>query len=109
VLARGRVGETYHVGTGVEASVDQIADLVLEELGLPETLKTTVADRPGHDRRYLLDSSKIRSELSWEPQIAFETGVRETIQWYASHRSWWEPLRDRSPVVEDQWAGQAES
>ena len=108
VLERGRVGETYHVGTGVEASVDQIADLVLTELGLPQTLKTTVADRPGHDRRYLLDSERIRRELGWEPQIAFDTGVRETIQWYASNRSWWEPLRGRSPVVENQWGGRAE-
>ncbi|GAA3881636.1 dTDP-glucose 4,6-dehydratase [Saccharothrix violaceirubra] len=103
VLDRGVVGETYHVGTGVEASVSQIADLVLSELGLPLSLKETVPDRPGHDRRYLLDSSKIRRELGWEPSVSFEEGVRETIRWYASNRSWWEPLRDRSPVVESSW------
>lgn len=63
VLQRGRIGETYHVGTGNEASVEQIADLVLDELGLRQAMKTTVPDRPGHDRRYLLDSTKIRHKL----------------------------------------------
>lgn len=103
VLLHGRVGETYHVGTGVEASVDEIADLVLDELGLPASRKTTVPDRPGHDRRYLLDSSKIRRELGWEPRIGFDRGVRDTIRWYADNRAWWEPLRDRSPVTETAW------
>jgi dTDP-glucose 4,6-dehydratase len=103
VLTSGRIGETYHVGTGVEASVEQIADLVLDELGLPDSLKTIVPDRPGHDRRYLLDAAKIRHELAWEPAIGFDSGVRETIRWYADHRAWWEPLRGRSPVDEDAW------
>ncbi|MET9749009.1 dTDP-glucose 4,6-dehydratase [Streptomyces ardesiacus] len=103
VLARGRIGETYHVGTGVEASVEELADLVLDELGLPSSQRTTVPDRPGHDRRYLLDSSKLRDELGWRPQIEFEAGVRETIRWYAANRSWWEPLIGRSPVVEGDW------
>jgi dTDP-glucose 4,6-dehydratase len=105
VLLRGRVGETYHVGTGVEASVEEIADLVLDELGLPSSRKTTVPDRPGHDRRYLLDSTKIRRELGWEPRVPFAEGVRDTIRWYADNRAWWEPLRDRSPVTETAWTG----
>lgn len=104
VLERGRVGETYHVGTGVEASVEQIADLVLDELGLSADLKQEVPDRPGHDRRYLLDSTKITRELGWEPTIEFEAGFRDTIRWYAENRDWWEPLRDRSPVVENAWS-----
>ncbi|MFJ6672003.1 dTDP-glucose 4,6-dehydratase [Actinosynnema sp. NPDC091369] len=108
VLLRGRVGETYHVGTGVEASVAEIADLVLDELGLPSSRKTTVPDRPGHDRRYLLDSAKIRRELGWEPRVPFAEGVRDTIRWYADHRAWWEPLRDRSPVTETAWADRPE-
>jgi dTDP-glucose 4,6-dehydratase len=105
IIGRGREGETYHVGTGVEASVEQIADLVLDELGLPDTLKREVPDRPGHDRRYLLDSQKIRRELGWEPTIEFDRGMRDTIRWYAENRAWWEPLRDRSPVVEGSWSG----
>ena len=104
VLQRGRIGETYHVGSGVEASIAEIADAVLAALGKPESLKKIVPDRPGHDRRYLLDTSKIRDELGWEPTVPFDRGLAETVQWYADHRSWWEPLRDRAPVVETSWA-----
>ena len=68
VLDAGGVGETYNVGSGVEASIVEIADLVLDASGKPASLKTIVPDRPGHDRRYLLDSSKLRRELGWEPQ-----------------------------------------
>ena len=100
ILASGRVGETYHVGTGIERSIEQIADLVLAHLDKPSSLKTIVPDRPGHDRRYVLDWSKIRRELGWEPVVDWETGLAETIDWYATHREWWEPLRDRAPVVE---------
>ena len=103
VLDRGRVGETYFVGTGEERSVTQVADSVLAALGKPESLKKTVADRPGHERRYLLDSTKLRTELSWSPAITWEMGVPATAEWYASHRSWWEPLLERAPVVEDAW------
>jgi dTDP-glucose 4,6-dehydratase len=104
VLQRGRIGETYHVGSGVEASIAEIADAVLAALGKPESLKTIVPDRPGHDRRYLLDTTKIRRELGWEPTVPFDKGLAETVQWYAANRSWWEPLRDRAPVVETSWA-----
>jgi dTDP-glucose 4,6-dehydratase len=104
VLESGRVGETYNVGSGVEASVAEIADLVLEAAGKPESLKTIVPDRPGHDRRYLLDSSKLRRELGWEPAVAFADGMRDTVAWYAEHREWWEQLLDRAPVIEDSWA-----
>lgn len=100
ILERGRIGETYHVGTGVEKSVMEIADTILEHLGKPDTLKTIVPDRPGHDRRYVLDWSKIQAELGWEPTISWEQGIAETIDWYAANQAWWEPLRDRAPVVE---------
>jgi dTDP-glucose 4,6-dehydratase len=100
VLEWGRVGETYHVGTGVEKSIEQIADAVLSELGKPSNLKTIIPDRPGHDRRYVLDWSKIRRELGWEPRIPFDQGLAETVAWYAQRRDWWEPLRERAPVVE---------
>jgi dTDP-glucose 4,6-dehydratase len=103
VIADGRVGETYHVGTGVEASIEQIADRVLAALGKPAGLKTIVADRPGHDRRYLLDTAKIRRELGWQPEVDFDQGMADTVAWYAANRSWWEPLRGRAPVVESAW------
>ncbi|MGH9109211.1 MAG: dTDP-glucose 4,6-dehydratase [Acidimicrobiales bacterium] len=104
VLSGGRVGETYHVGSGVEASIEEIADLVLGTLGKPPSLKRIVPDRPGHDRRYLLDSSKIRQELGWRPEVPFAEGLAETVRWYAGNRAWWEPLRDRAPVAEAAWA-----
>ncbi|MDQ1377879.1 MAG: dTDP-glucose 4,6-dehydratase [Acidimicrobiaceae bacterium] len=107
VLSKGQVGETYHVGTGVEASINEVADRVLDILGLPESLKTIVPDRPGHDRRYLLDASRIQRELGWKPTIDWDSGLAETVRWYADHRSWWEPLRDRAPVVESAWQSPA--
>jgi dTDP-glucose 4,6-dehydratase len=103
VLQLGEVGETYNVGSGVEASIEEIADAVLAATGRPSTLKEIVPDRPSHDRRYLLDSSKIRTSLGWEPTVPFDTGLAATVGWYAEHRSWWEPLRDRAPVVEGAW------
>ncbi|MFC3891844.1 GDP-mannose 4,6-dehydratase [Lentzea rhizosphaerae] len=60
--------------------------------------------RPGHDRRYLLDSARIGRELGWRPEIGFEAGVRDTIRWYAANRAWWEPLRALSPIDESAWA-----
>jgi dTDP-glucose 4,6-dehydratase len=104
VLEQGREGETYNVGSGVERSIEEIADLALELTGKPETLKTIVPDRPGHDRRYLLDSMKLRRELGWEPEISFDDGLRTTVEWYAANRAWWEPLKDRAPVRETAWS-----
>jgi dTDP-glucose 4,6-dehydratase len=102
-LRSDRVGETYNVGSGLEASIEEIADLVLALTDKPESLKTIVPDRPGHDRRYLLDSSKLRGELGWDPEISWEDGLRETVEWYAANREWWEPLKERAPVEETAW------
>jgi dTDP-glucose 4,6-dehydratase len=103
VLAKGRPGETYNVGSGLEASIEEIADLVLDLTGRPAALKTIVPDRPGHDRRYLLDATKIRSELGWAPEHSWPAGLAETVSWYESHREWWEPLKARAPVEETAW------
>lgn len=106
VIRHGQDGETYHVGTGVEKSIQEIADTVLEALGKPMSLKKIVPDRPSHDRRYLLDSSKIRSQLGWKPEIGFEVGIEETIRWYRDNESWWKPLKGRAPVTEGgTWGG----
>src|SRR5579863_7907839 len=80
VLERGRPGETYHVGSGVEQTIEDIADAVLCELGKPSSLKTIVPDRPAHDRRYLLDSSKIARELGWSPSVPFDEGLAGTVR-----------------------------
>ena len=103
VLLNGRVGETYNIGSGFEASIEEIANAVLEQTGRPEELKTIVPDRPGHDRRYLLDSTKIERELGWRPQRGFASGLAETVRWYADHRAWWEPLKARALVKETAW------
>src|SRR5215210_6763613 len=104
VLQSDGVGETYNVGSGIEKSIAEIADVVLELTGKGEDLKEIVPDRPGHDRRYLLDSSKIGRELGWQPEIGFDEGLRETVEWYAEHREWWEPLKARAPVQESAWS-----
>jgi dTDP-glucose 4,6-dehydratase len=104
VVERGREGETYNVGSGLERSIEEIADLVLELTGKPESLKTIVRDRPGHDRRYLLDSTKIRRELGWQPEVSFDEGMRSTAEWYRANRPWWEPLKERAPVRESAWS-----
>jgi dTDP-glucose 4,6-dehydratase len=103
VLRNGRAGETYNVGSGVEATIEEIADRVLELTGKPESLKTIVPDRPGHDRRYLLDATKISHELGWAPSRGFEDGLAETVRWYEANRGWWERLKTLAPVAETGW------
>ncbi len=106
VLERGEPGRTYHVGTGEERSVAQLADAIIEHTGADRSLIREVPDRPGHDRRYLLDASRLRDELGWVPQRTFDEGLAETVAWYRDNRAWWEPLRDRAPVAEDSaWGG----
>jgi len=103
VLRDGVEGETYNVGSGIEATIEEIADLVLELTEKPASLKTIVPDRPGHDRRYLLDVTKIRDELGWKPAHGWRDGLAETVAWYAANRDWWEPLKKRAPVEETAW------
>jgi dTDP-glucose 4,6-dehydratase len=95
VLERGKVGEVYNIGGGNERQNIDIVRFIVRELGKPEDLITFVKDRPGHDRRYAMDSSKIERELGWKPQSAsggFEETLRETIQWYLDHREWWQRI-----------------
>ena len=100
VLAKGRVGEKYNVGGGNERTNLEIVDLIcdtVDELrpgvASRRALKTNVADRPGHDRRYAIDATKIRRELGWAPQHTFESGLRDTVQWYLDHREWCEQIQ----------------
>ena len=103
ILARGRIGETYNVGSGLEVDVEGIADRILAILGQDASLKTYVADRPSHDRRYLLDCRKIEAELGWQPAVDFDEGFRRTVEWYRQHPGWWRPLLARDPVDEANW------
>lgn len=88
VLERGAPGEVYNVGGNNERTNLEIVRLILKELGRPEELITFVRDRPGHDRRYAIDNTKITSELGWKPAYTFDRGIHETIQWYAAHPDW---------------------
>jgi dTDP-glucose 4,6-dehydratase len=101
---KGRIGDTYLVGSGVEATIEEMADLVLAAAGKPATLKEIVKDRPGHDTRYLLDSAKLRTELGWAPEIPLRSGVAGTVAWFGANRSWWEPLLEKASVDEHAWA-----
>jgi len=111
VLQRGRLGETYNVGSGDERSIEQVADAVLDAADKPPSLKSYVDDRPGHDRRYLLDHSKITRELGWRPVIPFDRGLRQTVEWYGSHREWWSPKKmlAKKQVDETAWRQPAET
>lgn len=89
VIHQGKIGEVYNIGGNNERTNLHIVKTILEELGKPESLITYVADRPGHDRRYGIDPTKIMNELGWKPKHNFETGIKETIQWYLNHKDWW--------------------
>ncbi|HEV8655449.1 MAG TPA: dTDP-glucose 4,6-dehydratase [Candidatus Limnocylindria bacterium] len=104
VLERGKPGETYNVGSGEERSIEEIADAVLSLLDKPSSLKSYVEDRPGHDRRYLLDHTKIEHELGWRARIAFADGLASTVRWYVGHRDWWAQKKDRLGTELDEFA-----
>ena len=92
VLTRGQAGQVYNIGGNNEKANIEIVRLILEELGKPEDLITYVKDRPGHDRRYAIDNTKITTELGWAPAYAFERGIHETIRWYLEHEDWVERI-----------------
>jgi dTDP-glucose 4,6-dehydratase len=89
VLERGKPGEVYNIGGNNEWKNVDIVRLILRELRKPESLITYVKDRPGHDRRYAIDATKIKTELGWEPGHTFEEGIPETIAWYVKNERWW--------------------
>ncbi len=92
-LREGRAGEVYNVGGGEEATNRTITELVLRHTGADESLVRRVEDRPGHDRRYSLDTTKIREQLGWEPRTPLAEGFPLTAAWYAENRAWWEPIK----------------
>jgi dTDP-glucose 4,6-dehydratase len=89
VLHGGTIGEVYNIGGNHEKPNLEIVRLILKNLNKPESLITYVKDRPGHDRRYAIDSGKIQRELGWQPSYSFERGISETIKWYVNNQSWW--------------------
>ncbi|MDR6878732.1 dTDP-glucose 4,6-dehydratase [Bacillus sp. 3255] len=93
VLHKGIDGEVYNIGGNNERTNIQIVQTILRELGKPESLIQYVKDRPGHDRRYGIDATKITRELGWAPKHNFETGIHETIRWYLDYQDWWKRIQ----------------
>jgi dTDP-glucose 4,6-dehydratase len=100
VMQRGRIGESYNIGGNEERTNLQVVEAICDALdmrrpiGEPRrNLITFVTDRPGHDRRYAIDASKIAAELGWKPQESFDSGLAKTIDWYLDSAWWWEPIR----------------
>ncbi len=90
----GIEGETFNIGAGNELDVLTITGTILRLLDKPESLVRHVEDRPGHDRRYALDSSRLARLTGWKPAIAFEDGIRQTVEWYRANEAWWRPIKE---------------
>ncbi len=89
----GVEGEVFNIGAYNEKDVLQIADRILRALGKPDSLIAHVVDRPGHDRRYAVDSTKLEQRTGWRPEVAFDDGIAETVRWYQENEAWWQPLK----------------
>ena len=92
IIRQGKVGEIYNIGGHNERRNLDVVKTILKELGKPESLIHFVTDRPGHDRRYAIDPTKIHNELGWLPETKFEDGIKETVQWYLENKPWWEHI-----------------
>jgi dTDP-glucose 4,6-dehydratase len=97
LIASGEPGAVYNIGGGNEVPNIDLTRRILELLGRPASLIKPVADRPGHDRRYSLDTTRLRA-LGWEPKMPFETGLAATVTWYREHETWWRPIKDDDPA-----------
>ncbi|HIZ43146.1 MAG TPA: dTDP-glucose 4,6-dehydratase [Firmicutes bacterium] len=92
IIRKGREGEVYNIGGHNERTNLEVVKTILKALGKPESLIQFVTDRPGHDRRYAIDPTKIETELGWKPQYTFDTGIAMTIQWYLDNQDWWKHI-----------------
>ena len=92
IIHKGRVGEVYNVGGHNERTNLEVVKTILRALNKPESLIRFVTDRPGHDRRYAIDPTKLETELGWKPKYTFDTGIEQTIDWYLNNREWWEHI-----------------
>jgi dTDP-glucose 4,6-dehydratase len=103
VLEKGATGEVYNISAGNEIPNVEIVKEILTTLNKPETLITFVEDRPGHDIRYSLDSSKIRSELNWQPHTSFPQSLESTVRWYVENEQWWQPFATEDILHPTPW------
>ena len=105
LIDQGITGDVYNIGGGNEVMNVDLTHRILEALGKPTSLIKPVADRPGHDRRYCLDTSKLRA-LGWAPQVPFEDGLRRTVEWYRREQWWWRPIKEQDPAFRAYYAAQ---
>ncbi len=103
VMREGEKGEIYNISSGEEKTNLEVVKTILNLMGKDESLIEFVEDRPGHDLRYSLDSTKIREELGWKPEHSFEEGIRETVEWYLKNEWWWKPLADERTLHPTPW------
>ncbi|MFC4182462.1 dTDP-glucose 4,6-dehydratase [Saccharococcus thermophilus] len=99
VIHKGKPGEVYNIGGHNERTNNEIVHLIVEKLGVSKSLIKYVSDRPGHDRRYAIDPTKIMTELGWKPQYTFDKGIEETIQWYINNPDWWKRVKSGEYMV----------
>jgi dTDP-glucose 4,6-dehydratase len=92
IIRKGKIGEVYNIGGHNERTNLEVVKTIIKELGKSEDLIEFVTDRPGHDRRYAIDPTKIHNELGWLPATKFNDGIKKTINWYLTHKSWWEKI-----------------
>jgi len=103
LISNGRTGEVYNITAWNEITNKTIVEKILELLGKSHDLIEYVGDRPGHDRRYSIDSSKIQKETDWKPKYEFEQALKETVDWYTKNQQWWEPLVDEKTIHPQPW------
>ena len=92
IIRKGKIGEVYNIGGHNERTNLEVVKTIIKELGKSEDLIEFVTDRPGHDRRYAIDPTKVHNELGWLPATKFDDGIKKTIDWYLTHKSWWEKI-----------------
>ncbi|HSK11173.1 MAG TPA: dTDP-glucose 4,6-dehydratase [Vicinamibacterales bacterium] len=105
LIQRGAPGEVYNIGGGNEVANIELTRQILALLGRPDSLIRPVPDRPGHDRRYCLDTAKVRG-LGWEPHTSFPDGLRQTVEWYRGNEWWWRPIKQDDPAFRDYYERQ---
>ena len=103
LISKGKTGEVYNITAWNEITNKTIVEKILNLLGKPTNLIEYVSDRPGHDRRYSIDASKIQNQTGWKPKYEFEQALKETVEWYAKNQKWWEPLVDEKTIHPQPW------